>query len=231
MLIVTMLCGAPPRVRDQRFSVLVRTCFRAQKLLELADEVICLANFGDERTRDWLKAQPWKPRVLFTRNRAGNPQATELVLTAAVQSAAGRTAEDSHALHLEDDWWLVDEDPLSGWLAKSRGILMGHPTVGQVRLRMIDDHTPLGFNWVTGAAIDREQYPGYAVSNQHLTYNPALWRMRAIETSFPADPGAWRDEQASMLCYDRAGWKSAQLVPGVFIHRDNGASVESVVGR
>lgn len=230
MLIVTMLCGAPRKILDQRFSVLVRTCERARKLLELADEVICLANFGDERTRDWLRDQSWKPRVLFTKRRAGNPEATELVLTAAVQAAKERGHAEAHVLHLEDDWWLVDEDPLSGWLGHARGILMGNPQVGQVRLRMIDDHMPLGFNWVTGAAIVREQYPGYMVSNQHLTYNPALWRLEAITTSFPP-PGAWRDEQASMACYERAGWRSAQLVPGVFIHRDNGASVEGVVGR
>lgn len=222
MLTVTMPCGAPGQTRERRFRVLQRTCARARPLLEAADEVICLANFGDTGTRGWLEAQPWKPHVVFSKERVTNPEATRLLLTTAVERGA------TMVLHLEDDWWIEahpNEDGLV-WLDDARDALDCNAAIGQVRLRRTDDYHE-EFNWVKGEPLSPTDHGDVRIGNYHATYNPALWRREAILDSFPAED-FWRDEQRTMWHYEQAGWRSAQLVPGVFIHRDDGASVEGV---
>lgn len=222
MLAVTMPCGAPEQTRERRIRVLQRTCKRALPLLEQADHVVCLANFGDDETRLWLKMQPWASRVLFSDGRVTNPEATRLLLKTAIDDGADRV------LHAEDDWYMMP-DALD-WLELAEEVLCLHSDVGQVRLRCVDDYHE-EFNWVTGAPLKMRGYPldgdRYRIGNLHATYNPSLWRREAILDSFPTED-FWRDEQRTMYWFDRAGWKGATLIPGVFIHRDDGASVEGV---
>lgn len=233
-LVVTIPCGAPAGpLRDARFSVLQRTIKAARPLLQVADEILCLANFGDRRTKDWLRSLDVNPRVILSHRRQTNPQATELLLKAAVQQLGA-----DYVLHLEDDWWLHLSDDSDahgarvtdrqcGWLGDAIFVLENHADVGQVRLRRQDDYEPETYHWVTGAPIVRESKGSYELSNLHCTYNPALWRAEAALGAFPG-PGEYRDEQASMRCYDQAGWRSASLIPGVFMHRDDGCSLEGV---
>jgi len=218
MFSVVMPCGAPEMVRKRRLAVLRRTCDRARDLLHEADEVICLANFGDRETEEWLHGQGWKPRVIFSETRIQNPESMRLLMMAALERGAERV------LLMEDDWYMMPDS--TDWIGESHNVLDTNPTVGQVRLRRVDDYRE-EFNWVTGAPLELEERDGYRVGNFHATYNPALWRREAIETSFPLED-FWRDEQRTMYWFERAGWFGAQLIPGVFIHRDDGSSIEGL---
>jgi hypothetical protein len=133
-------------------------------------------------------------------------QSTGLLLSAAA----------SHGLpilHLEDDWECHrDEQP--GWLELALNVLHMHEHVGQVRLRSVREYLERR-NTFTRGPIEWLIRDGYRVSMgaAQCNFPPALWNPKAIRGCFPAET-----EHEAGIKFAAAGWRIAQLWPGVFYH-------------
>jgi hypothetical protein len=114
-------------------------------------------------------------------------------------------------LHLEDDWRAHTFD--AGWLARALHLLDADPKIGQVRLRDAADRV-LRRHMITNRPIQWTPLRGdRRASSAHFTFNPSLVRRKDLTALFPCD-----DETEAQRKFLKAGFASAQLVPGTFTH-------------
>jgi len=169
--------------------------------------VIALLNGDDPQTAKYLDGLPFLDEQV--RHTGGvlpiGPAVSRLM------AAFGERREVGTILHLEDDWAADTATP--PWLERVRAILDEHPEVGQVRLRHREERV-LTHHMVTRRAIRWEHQPDFLLApSAHYTLNPSLIRARDLPAIFPC-----RSEEDAQRHFLRAGFATAQWLPGVFRH-------------
>jgi hypothetical protein len=131
--------------------------------------------------------------------------------------------DDGYYLHLEDDW--SSREDVVRHICAAAWILDYSLTIGHVKLRHFNDEkTNLSRQ---GCAIKWEDYGWYwASTNASFTFNPALTRMDVVKRIF-----ACRGEYDAQEKYEELGLGIAQLIPGCFIHTDDGDSLRKRLNR
>lgn len=200
----TLLTGRRPRVLRDTLNALQQ---HSPGFLKHAT-LIVLINSPDPDTRAIISGLDHVDRVLVH----DGPLLSIGVATSRLMAEVS-TLPDSvdTVLHLEDDWRAHTFD--AGWLARGLSLLDTHERIGQVRLRDAADRV-LRRHMITNRPIQWTPLQGdRRASSAHFTFNPSLVRRKDLTALFPCE-----DETEAQRLFLKAGFASAQLVPGTFTH-------------
>lgn len=197
MLTITVLTGRRPALLEQTLRSMAE---RQTEVWEMATRTV-VHNGGDPETADVLDRYEWHDRKTLQGRLRTIGEASQYLLKQAAD------ADNLYVMRLEDDW----EATSSVWLQDAVALL---DEVGQVRLRHYDEPVLRKHRVTKEPIVWRTQTSGHKVTRSaHFTHNPNLMR-----TWDAVSLGGYEDEMDATRRYHEAGWKSAQLVPGVFRH-------------
>lgn len=203
---VTLLTGGRPDLLARTVASLTAL---APGLLETA-HVAVLHNGADPGTAALLDTYGWVDHLTVLQDRLPVAQAAMALL--------GFPPPRPYVLHLEDDWQVATAD--TTWLLRAVQVLQEDPRVGQVRLRH-RGQTVLKTHMVTRRPLWWTPGPcGTEIAAAHYTLNPSLMRSEQVPQLWPAP-----NERAAARTFHNLGWLVAQMLPGVFRHIGEGASL------
>jgi hypothetical protein len=215
-MVVTLLTGHRPALLHRALSSLRGL---HPHLLEEA-RVVVLHNGADDATAAVLDAHAdvIDEHLVHTGPLLSCGDATSRL------AAAAAASNRRFWLHLEDDWQ-AQPGPAE-WLEQACRILSADPGVHQVRLRHTTEQV-LAWHMVTRRPLHWEPLSGYRrAAEAHWTLNPNLTRTADIPLVWPAD-----GEREVQRRAHAAGLRGvAQLVPGVFTHIGQDASLRERTG-
>lgn len=213
---VTLLTGGRPRLLRRSVEALRRL---APGLLA-GGAVAVLVNGDDAESRGYVDALDF---VDVRLDHAGGFLPTGEAASRLVRAVLDHTPVD-FVLHLEDDW--VAESCEAEWLGRAAALLDASPELGQVRLRHAGEPV-LAHHMVTRRPIRWEPRGAARVTaSAHFTFNPSLVRAAEARRVF-----ACASEPEAQRRFLATGLGSAQLLPGVFRHIGESASLRRKLGR
>jgi hypothetical protein len=193
---IAILTGRRPHLLKRTWSAL------PTYLVDTA-HVVVFHNGGDDETAEVLNDRRVDLKLTNLDGLWPIGQATSELLQLA------KLERRPFTLYLQDDWECRNDD---SWLTTAVQILDSDPTIGTVRLRLVEEPT-----WVNTMSLDRRvvrwvSYGDYRVSiNAQFCLNPFIVRSEDLLTDI-------RDERDAAHQYFLTGKKVAQLTPGVFAH-------------